>query len=102
MSFYLVPEKYDFSPSQTAINRAEKILEKVLIGSEISHWESGEAQVVGFLLWGSQHISCPICKKVTTFENPASFAEMLAIQSAETIEFEMNCCGSNVNLAQFD
>jgi hypothetical protein len=102
MSFSLVPEKYDFKPQQSAIAMAEEFLEKVLVGSGVSHWQSAQAQVVGLLIYESQQISCPICNKIDTFENPAAFGEMLTVQSAETIEFEMDCCGNMVNLAQID
>jgi len=102
MSFYLVPEKYDFVPDQSDINMALDLLRRILGEAEIEYWESDEAQVVGLLSSGTHKITCPACGKVESFENPAAFGEMLFVQSAETIEFEMPCCGGNVNLAQID
>jgi hypothetical protein len=102
MSLYLVPEKYDFIPNHSDITRSKKYLNEVLVASEIECWESDEAQVIGLLIYGSQQITCPICKKISNFENPAAFGEMLTVQSAETIEFKMDCCGKAVNLAQID
>lgn len=102
MSFYLVPEKYDFVPTQLEIDAAQDLLREILGQIEIDYWESEEAQVVGLLTTGTQKISCPICGHIESFENPAAFGEMLFVQSAEMIEFEMPCCGSIVNLAQID
>jgi len=102
MSFYLVPEKYDYIPAQREIDAVKDNLHNMLGDIEIEYWESEEAQVVGFLNTGVQEISCPICGHVESFENPAAFGEMLFVQSAETIEFEMPCCGNTVNLAQID
>lgn len=102
MSFYLVPENYDFIPSQFEIDEVQDLLRKMLGPVEIEYWESEEAQVVGSLSTATQEISCPVCGHIETFENPAIFGEMLYVQSAETIEFEMSCCGNTVNLAQID
>ena len=102
MSFYLVPEKYDFIPSHSEIDEVQDLLRKMLGQIGIEYWESEDAQVVGLLTTGTQEISCPVCGHVETFENPAAFGEMLFVQSAETIEFEMPCCGNTVSLAQID
>lgn len=102
MSFYLVPDLYDYVPSQREIDAVQDALRKTLGQIEIDYWESEEAQVVGLLTTGVQKIACPVCGHVGAFENPAAFGEMLFVQSAETIEFEMPCCGDSVNLAQID
>jgi hypothetical protein len=102
MLYYLLPEKYDFVPNQADIDAAQELLRKLLGKIEIDYWRSEEAQVVGLLTTGNQEISCPVCGHAESFENPAAFGEMLFVQSAETIEFEMPCCGSTVSLAQID
>ncbi len=102
MSFYLVPEKYDFVPSQADIEATQELLRMVLGIIEIDYWKSEEAQVVGLLATDTQEVSCPLCGHVDSFENPAAFGEMLFVQSAETIEFEMPCCGNSVSLAEID
>ncbi len=102
MSFYLVPEKYDYVPDQREIEAVKDNLYNMLGDIEIDYWESDKAQVVGFLNTGVREISCPVCGHVESFENPAAFGEMLFVQSAETIEFDMPCCGNTVNLAQID
>ena len=102
MAFYLVPEKYDFIPSQSEIDTVQDVLRKMLGQIEIEFWNSEEVQVIGLLTTGTQEISCPACGSIESFENPAGFGEMLFVQSAETIEFEMPCCEGSVNLAQID
>ena len=102
MSFYLVPKEYDFIPTNSNIEDARTLIKNSLDTTEVSHWESDEAQVVGLLIAETQEISCPMCQQITTFENPGAFGEMLTIQSAETIQFKMECCGRDVNLAQID
>lgn len=102
MSFYLVPEKYDYIPTQEEIDFIEYMLRKALGEIEIGYWENEEAQVVGLLEVNIQKVSCPVCGHIESLINPAAFGEMLFVQSAETIEFEMPCCANIVNLAQVD
>lgn len=102
MSFYLVPEQYDYIPDQREIDAVNAMLRNMFGEIEIDYWESEEAQVVGLLDTGTQEISCPVCGHIEYFENPAKFGEMLFVQSAETIELEMPCCAKFVNLAQID
>lgn len=102
MSFYLVPEKYDYIPGKREIKAVKDKLSNMLGEIGIEYWECEEAQVVGLLDTGTQEISCPVCGHFEFFANPAALGEMLFVQSAETIEFEIPCCGKIVNLAQID
>jgi hypothetical protein len=102
MSFYIVPEKYVSLPNQPEIDAVVDLLREMLGAIEIDWWKSDESRVVGLLSTGTQTIVCPACGHVQPFENPAAFGEMLFVQSAETVEFDMPCCGKVVNLAQID
>ena len=59
MSFYLVPEKYDFIPSPSEIDEVQDLLRKMLGQIGIKYWESEDAQVIGLLTTGTQEIFCP-------------------------------------------